>query len=273
MSSGADNYYVSLRSHFRDKYRDKAIGAIVCHTSGAMPYALRLRDELWPGTAVILAGVPQRAAELRNLAANVTGFTYSHRLRDTVDTVHALVPGLKQVVLVGNRINSDNWRRHYVEDLAAIRERFEVVDLTRSPIAEMQQRIRELPADAAVTYFGISADVTGERYVPAEAIRFVIEASNRPTFVDAETFVGTGSVGGLVISPTRIGTEAARLALRVLNGEKAAEISVTQGDLRKPVFDWRQLQRWGISESRLPAGSEIRFRPPTAWEQCRWAAI
>src|SRR5262245_35173702 len=38
----------------------------------------------------------------------------------------------------------------------------------------------------------------------------------------------------------------------------------------RPIFDWRQLQRWGISENRLPAGSEVRFRSPTAWEQYHW---
>ena len=34
-----------------------------------------------------------------------------------------------------------------------------------------------------------------------------------------------------------------------------------------PIFDWRQMQRWGISEKNLPPGSKILFRPPTAWEQ------
>src|SRR5262249_724590 len=38
----------------------------------------------------------------------------------------------------------------------------------------------------------------------------------------------------------------------------------------RPVFDWRQLQRWDLSENRLPVGSEVRFRSPTAWEQYRW---
>jgi C4-dicarboxylate-specific signal transduction histidine kinase len=42
------------------------------------------------------------------------------------------------------------------------------------------------------------------------------------------------------------------------------------GDFAKPLFDWRQLQRFGISENNLPAGSEIRFRPPSLWEQYRW---
>jgi C4-dicarboxylate-specific signal transduction histidine kinase len=37
----------------------------------------------------------------------------------------------------------------------------------------------------------------------------------------------------------------------------------------KLIFDWRQLQRWGISESDLPAGSEIWFRESSAWERYR----
>lgn len=39
------------------------------------------------------------------------------------------------------------------------------------------------------------------------------------------------------------------------------------------MFDWRALKRWGISESRLPAGSIIRFRQTSLWEQYRWYII
>jgi signal transduction histidine kinase len=34
-----------------------------------------------------------------------------------------------------------------------------------------------------------------------------------------------------------------------------------------PAFDWRELQRWSIPESRLPRGAEVRFRPPSIWEE------
>jgi hypothetical protein len=36
--------------------------------------------------------------------------------------------------------------------------------------------------------------------------------------------------------------------------------SPRRGDTVKPVFNWLQMQRWHISESNLPPGSEIRFR-------------
>ncbi len=40
-------------------------------------------------------------------------------------------------------------------------------------------------------------------------------------------------------------------------------------DKQAPVFDWRELQRWSIPESRLPPDAEVRFRPPSLWEQHR----
>ena len=33
------------------------------------------------------------------------------------------------------------------------------------------------------------------------------------------------------------------------------------------IVDWRQLRRWGIPESRLPADATILYKPPTAWGQ------
>ena len=40
-----------------------------------------------------------------------------------------------------------------------------------------------------------------------------------------------------------------------------------------PVYDWRELKRWSISESVLLPGSVVRFREPTIWEQYRWYII
>lgn len=39
------------------------------------------------------------------------------------------------------------------------------------------------------------------------------------------------------------------------------------------VYDWRELKRWGISETRLSPGSVVQFRDPTLWEEYRWYII
>ncbi len=62
---------------------------------------------------------------------------------------------------------------------------------------------------------------------------------------------------------------AAAVAVRILNGEKAGDIKTPPTRYALPKFDWRQMQRWGISESRLPPGSEVLFREPSAWQKYR----
>src|SRR5215470_6640604 len=245
------DYFNTVRSHFREKYRNKPIGVIISNASRYLAFTLRLRDELWPGTPVVLAGIQERRAKRLRLPPNVTGFTFRHQLQDIVATADALIPGLKRVVLAGSSIKPGGWRQDFLDDLPDVRARFEVIDLTGLSMAEMRQRLGELPGDSAVVYVGFSTDVTGERFLPAEASQLVAEAANRPTFVDSETFIGGGSVGGLVVSPGRIGRVAAQLALRILDGEKASDIPITNSEeILRPVFDLRQLQRWGISEGR-----------------------
>jgi signal transduction histidine kinase len=60
--------------------------------------------------------------------------------------------------------------------------------------------------------------------------------------------------------------------LRILHGERAADIPPREKDAAIPLFNWPQMQRWGVSEADLPPGSEIRFRDPSVWEAYRWRA-
>jgi len=126
-----EDYFNILRSHFREKYRNKPIGVIVSNASRALPYTLRLRDELWPGTPVVLAGIQERRATRLSLPSNVTGFTFRHQLQDIVATADALIPGLKRVVLAGSRIQRGGWRQDFLDDLPDIRARLRYLAATK----------------------------------------------------------------------------------------------------------------------------------------------
>jgi len=62
----------------------------------------------------------------------------------------------------------------------------------------------------------------------------------------------------------------AAVAIRILNGEKAGGIKTPPTGFAAPIFDWRQLQRWGISDSNLPARSTTYFRESSVWERYTW---
>lgn len=51
-----------------------------------------------------------------------------------------------------------------------------------------------------------------------------------------------------------------------------SQVIASKDPLPQPLvstLDWRQIQRWGIAEDRIPDDAEIRFRTPSAWDQFR----
>jgi PAS domain S-box-containing protein len=67
-----------------------------------------------------------------------------------------------------------------------------------------------------------------------------------------------------------LGQQAAEVALRILKGETPSGVNSPSVLFGAPMYDWRELRRWGINEARLPPGSIVQFREPTVWEQYRW---
>ncbi|MGB9383688.1 MAG: sensor histidine kinase [Pseudolabrys sp.] len=110
-----------------------------------------------------------------------------------------------------------------------------------------------------------AAGVVHEGDVPLTRLHAV---ANAPIFSYDESFFGNATVGGPLLLAADTGRLTAAAAIRILNEEKPGEIR-TLVQFASPVFDWREMQRWGISESRLPPGSEILFRNPTTWQQYR----
>ena len=94
-------------------------------------------------------------------------------------------------------------------------------------------------------------------------------ATNSPIFSYVDNYVGRGIVGGPMMSTEESGRRIAEAAIRILNGEVPGELKIPPISPAVPQYDWRELQRWKISEGRLPAGSIVRFREPTVWQQYR----
>jgi len=49
-----------------------------------------------------------------------------------------------------------------------------------------------------------------------------------------------------------------------------SSIPVASASVYENLFDWRQLDRWGIDEERLPANSQVANRPASVWYQYKW---
>ena len=263
-------YEQSLRAHLAVKYRNTPIGVVVTVGPLALGYALRWRTELWPGAPIVFAFADEATIARLNLPEDVTGRTTRLRLHDMVAVARVVVKGLRRVAIVGDHFDTHPVFRHFQDELPAVATELEVIDLTGLPMAELRKRVAALPHDAAILYTSLFAEGARAYQRPVDSLAIVAEVANRPIVISIETFLVRGGIGGYFAVAALIGQEAATLALRVLNGESPKRIPITTGDSVRPIFNWREMQRWGVSERDLPSGSEIRNRVPTIWEAHPW---
>ena len=267
-------YQKALLTYLREKYSDRRIGIIVANGTEALKLALQLRsDPRWGEIPIVFATVDERRVRSLMPLPNVTGRFLEFSLGASVDAARALVTNLRQIILVGDPLDRQPFRGHFAGELPGLSKNLEVTNLSGLPLAEVKQRVAALPETSAILYTTMTTDGAGHQYLPNEALRIIAKAANRPIVADIDNRIGNGAAGGLVVVPKLIGEEAAVLVQRLLNGEKIADLPIGRSGALKPVFDWRELQRWRVAESDLPRGSEIRFRPPTAWEQYRWQIV
>jgi signal transduction histidine kinase len=269
---GGAAYAESMKRHFSEKYRDRPIGVIIAIGVGTLEHALQWREELWPGVPIVFAMLDETDFAKLGRPADVTGVVVRNPLTGAIRAARAVVPGLDTVALVG-----DDWDRqvlfsHWDREIPAATSGLKVIDMVGQKMADIKNRVADLPARSAIIYTAVFSDGEGTFYPPSTALGIIAKKANRPIVVGAEPLLPAGGIGGYVLIPTEIGADAARLAMRVLDGERAGDVAPVTRDA-KPLFNWNQMQRWNVSESSLPEGSQVRLREPTIFEQYRWQSM
>lgn len=260
-------YEASLKRHLQAKYTGRPIGVVVAMGGGALDFALRHRLSLWPETPIVFAFTDDASIKALSLPDNITGKTLRVQLKDMVSAAQQVVPDLAHVAIVGDSLDTQPPFRRFVEEIPIIARQLDVIDLTGLPMVDVRKRIAALPERTAILYTAIYSDGKGTYFTPAEALPMIAEVANRPIIASVESYIGRGAVGGYVSVAATIGSEAARTALAIIDGRPASTIPISEGSPPRPVFDWRQLQRWGVDERRLPKDSEIRYRVLPIWRQ------
>jgi hypothetical protein len=134
-------------------------------------------------------------------------------------------------------------------------------------------RCAQLPPRSFILHGLFVVDAAGVPCERNEALRRLHETANAPVFAYFASELGLGATGGRLFQDVEVGAQAAGAASRILRGESPANIPMQMLSEPTPTYDWRELQRWGISESHLPPGSIVAYRQRTFWQQHRWHIV
>ena len=257
-------YQAGFRDFLRLKYSGYRFDIVVAVQDVAVTFLANYRQELFPGTPfVFLAN-----SLARPQPENSTGIVAPLSFGGTLALAAALQPEVRNVFVVsGSSTRDKGYEAVARSQLQPFASSLAITYLSGLTTMDLETRLARLPPKSIVYYLLMNRDGAGENVQPLEFLDRLTAVSNAPVYSWVDSAMDHGIVGGRLRGQKAQATELGHLALRVLRGERADSIPLSSPDLDVNQVDWRQLQRWGIRETRAPRGTLIRFREPSAWER------
>jgi signal transduction histidine kinase len=260
-----------IRSTFADRATPDLIVTVA---APAAIFARKYRRQLFPDTPLLFASVDQRFLEAAPLGENETSVAVINDFPLIIDDILQVLPQTRQVfVVMGSGVLAKLWRKELESQFQRFHDRLTFVWSDDMSLAEILRRCASLPERSAIFYLTFGTDASGGAYADERVIAELHATANAPLFGAHSVFFGAGVVGGRLMSIDELSRHTADAAIRILQGASPSSVRVPPKSPGPRMFDWRELQRWGIPESRLPPNSVVRYRRPSLWQEYRVAVL
>jgi signal transduction histidine kinase len=268
-----------MEETLRHKLKNRSFDLVLLSDNDALNFTLRHRQELFAGMPIVFCGINDfRPALIAGIEA-ITGVAEVPDYRETIDLALGLHQEAQAIVALNS--TADVTGRAQKERLLAATAHLpggiRVSHWDDLPMEDVADRLRKLPGGALVLVNTSAFHDRSGRFVEmSESMGLLRRVSPAPIYSFWQSFLGLGMVGGKLVSMEKQGELAAQLALRILEGENPDEISVIGRGANEFMFDYNELERFGVSLGALPEGSVVINAPPAFYpvsKQQLWIAL
>ena len=231
----------------------------------------RHRKDLFPTTPIVFTVLEDRRVQYSNLTENDTVVSARNDFRFLFESYIDIAPDTKTIAVInGASPNEQFWQGELRRELKPLEDRIEIRWYDKLSYEEALKQAASLPPHSAIFWYQMVVDAAGVAHEGDRALTRLYATANAPIFTHDDAFFGQEIIGGPMFSALDLSRKATAVAMRILDGEKAGDIKTAVNNFVAPKYDWREIQRWNISENRLPPNSEIYFREPSVWERYSW---
>jgi signal transduction histidine kinase len=255
-------------------FEGRNLDLIIVVGAPAAQFVLRNRPEFFRSIPVLIAAADERTFSDSQLTAIDTTVAVKIDPSQLVDNILQILPETTDIaVAIGDSPLERFWLAEIQRSFQRFETRLTFHWLNKLPAEDMVKRVLALPPRSAIYYATVRVDAGGEPQEEDRVLMRLLEAGRSPVFTYMDTYFGRGIVGGPMLPTQQIAQQVAAVAVRMLGGEPPAQIKVAALGATAPRYDWRELQRWKISEMFLPPDSVVQFRRPTVWQTYRWQIL
>ncbi len=250
------------------KYSGKKIALIITVHAGAQQFLMEEGQKLLPGVPALsyLAKIPsENDMARRKMLVMPVDPDFSGTLKQALE----MFPQTNQVFVV---TGTDEMDKQIFEearkDFIPWRGKLAFTYTSDLSVDNILKKVATLPPGSIVIYANVFKDGTGKSHVPRDVAAAIAKASSVPVFAYYDSILGEGVIGGSMMSFAGDGERAAKIALEILaNTRQIANGDTIISAYNRPMYDWKQLKRWGVTASALPGDTLFINRPVSIWDQ------
>ena len=263
----SQEYFTNLYQIYRQKYSAKKFDLIIASDDYALNFLLKYKSELFPDTPVVFCGINNFNNVKSQLNQNYTGVVEKINFTDTIEIALKLHPNKNRVVAITDKTFSGTKNVELVDEaLAGFFSEIDYRIYRFNDINRVQNVIKDLNSNSIILLAGVFRDGNNDLIPTAKTARFLADHTTQPIYSVWDFYLRHGIVGGKLVSGYYHGTEAAEKAIRILKGQSAAEIMITNEEATKFMFDAQMMQKFGIKNQKLPENSIVVNEKRTYYE-------
>jgi PAS domain S-box-containing protein len=252
--------HADLMAH---KYHRYPVDLIILSDNSALDFVEIHRQELFPDAPIVFCGINNYSETMRERLPQSTGVAEYKEMGATLDLIRRFHPATRNIAIISDSTGTGAIDAALVKQAVTERNDLESVSLSgeQLSLAELLDRLHQLPPDTVVFFSSFWRDRAGEAYAADDTIPLIVQASPAPIYTHADTFLIGGVVGGVLVHGRTQGQLAGEMAVQLLRGTPP-EIIPVSSQANIPVFDYQALASWQIDKSLLPANAVILNQPP-----------
>jgi PAS domain S-box-containing protein len=256
-----------MAEFMRQRYGQRKIDLVITLYPEALLFAVNEGCPIFPGAPIVALYLPENF-ELPHMGCPVIRQFAIPDISGTLELALKLVPKAQLVYVVSGVHSLDRWLESKArEDFKNWGTSLEFRYLSDVTLDAILATVSDAPARSIVLVTAFQKDVNGEIFTTVKVSERLSRTSKAPVFGLFSTMIGHGIAGGSLINFEYIGTRAAELGLDILRGAQDIEnIPAILNVPYLPMFDWKQLRHWDLSEDALPEGSIVINRESTFWD-------
>jgi PAS domain S-box-containing protein len=267
--SGDQQEAVLLR-YLQERYAGRQIDLVVPVAGFALEFVLAHRAELFPVAPIVFCATDQRELEKLTLPPDATGIIGHFDIERTLELIRQLQPDVTEIVCVSGTSGFDlRWADEVRKVMERMHPRVSARWISEKSLAETMDEISRAPKTSAILFVSMLRDGAGQSTSSVDAVRDLVRVSKAPVYGLSSQFLDSGVVGGAMFDFGLNGRNTAELALKTLRGQWVPYGSPRIESHNPLLINWQALKKAGLPQERVPAGAEVRLRPPGLWETHR----